>query len=128
MSTLKADTIQSTSGGAATLTKQSAAKAWLNLNGTGTIAARDSYNIASTTDVGTGQYTPSFTTSFGNANYVFQYTTVRISSGSYGLLPLIDVAITQATGSCRAEIQGSVVATYYEDASIYCMTYNGDLA
>jgi hypothetical protein len=28
MSTLKADTIQSTGGGAATLTKQSAAKAW----------------------------------------------------------------------------------------------------
>ena len=36
MSTLKADTIQSTSGGVATLTKQQAAKAWLNLNGTGT--------------------------------------------------------------------------------------------
>ena len=32
MSTLKADTIQSTSGGAATLTKQEAAKAWVNVN------------------------------------------------------------------------------------------------
>ena len=128
MSTLKADTIQSTSGGAATLTKQSAAKAWLNLNGTGTIAARDSYNIASTTDVGTGQYTPSFTTSFGNANYVFQYTSERRESGAYALIPVIDVSITQATGSCRAEIQGSANYAYYEDPAIYCMTYNGDLA
>ena len=32
MSTLKADTIQSTGGGAATLTKQSAAKAWVNFD------------------------------------------------------------------------------------------------
>ena len=46
MSTLKADTIQSTSGGAATLTKQSAAKAWVNFNGTGTIAVRESFNTS----------------------------------------------------------------------------------
>jgi len=69
MSTLKADTIQSTGGGAATLTKQHAAKAWINLNGTGTIAARDSFNLSSLTDNGTGLYTKSFTSSFGNANY-----------------------------------------------------------
>ena len=61
MSTLKADTIQSTSGGAATLTKQQAAKAWLNLNGTGTIAARDSFNFSSHTDGnGTGTYTSNY--------------------------------------------------------------------
>ena len=130
-SELRVNTLKDASGNnsvATSVVASGSAKAWLNLNGTGTIAARDSYNIASTTDVGTGQYTPSFTTSFGNANYVFQYSTVRISSGSYGLLPLIDVAITQATGSCRAEIQGSVVATYYEDPSVYCMSYDGDLA
>ena len=69
MSVLKADTIQSTGGGAATLTKQHAAKAWINLNGTGTIAARDSFNLSSLTDNGTGLYTKSFTSSFGNANY-----------------------------------------------------------
>ena len=52
MSTLKADTIQSTSGGAATLTKQQAAKVWVNFNGTGTIATRDSFNQSSSTDHG----------------------------------------------------------------------------
>ena len=70
MSTLKADTIQSTSGGAATLTKQSAAKGWINFNGTGTIAARDSFNHSSLTDNSTGDYTITHTSSMGNTNYV----------------------------------------------------------
>jgi hypothetical protein len=49
--------------------QQGLAKAWINLNGTGTIAARDSFNLSSLTDNGTGLYTKSFTSSFGNANY-----------------------------------------------------------
>ena len=75
MSTLKADTIQSTSGGAATLTKQSATKVWLNLNGTGTIATRDSFNVSGVVDNGTGNYTTSFTSSFDDANYSHAHTT-----------------------------------------------------
>ena len=70
MSTLKADTIQSTSGGAATLTKQSAAKAWTNINGSsGTPVAQDSFNNGSITDNAAGDYTLSFTSAFENANY-----------------------------------------------------------
>ena len=76
MSTLKADTIQSTGGGAATLTKQSAAKAWLNLNGTGTIAVRDSFNVSGVSDGGTGNYTTSFTSSFDDANYSHSHTNI----------------------------------------------------
>lgn len=70
MSTLKVTTISDTSGtGPVTLTKQSAAKAWVNFNGTGTIAARDSVNVASLTDNGTGDYTSNFTSSFSAVNY-----------------------------------------------------------
>ena len=68
MSTLKADTIQSTGGGAATLTKQSAAKAWLNLN-VETFGARDSFNVASTTDNGTGDSTMTFSSAMSNDDY-----------------------------------------------------------
>ena len=67
MSTLRADTIQSTGGGAATLTKQSAAKSNLNFNGTGTIAVRGSFNVSSITDRGTGQFTHTFTNSMSSA-------------------------------------------------------------
>ena len=69
MSTLKADTIQSTSGGAATLTKQQAAKIWINLNGTGTIATRDSFNVSSIADTNTGTYTINHASAMSNNDY-----------------------------------------------------------
>ncbi len=48
------------------------AKAWVNFNGTGTVAIRDSYNISSVTDNSTGNYTVNFTTAMPNANYCAQ--------------------------------------------------------
>jgi hypothetical protein len=45
------------------------AKAWVNFIGTGTIAARDSLNLSSLTDNGTGSYTVNFTSSFGATDY-----------------------------------------------------------
>ena len=42
---------------------------WANLNVTGTIALRDSLNVASITDDGTGDYDFTYTTAFGNVNY-----------------------------------------------------------
>jgi len=50
------------------------AKVWSNLNGTGTIAARDSFSITSYTDNGTGDYTHTFTNAMGNANYCWLLT------------------------------------------------------
>ena len=45
------------------------AKAWVNFNGTGTVAIRDSYNVSSITDLGTGYYTVNFSTVLSNTNY-----------------------------------------------------------
>jgi hypothetical protein len=45
------------------------AKAWVNFNGTGTVAIRDSFNVSSITDNGTGRYTVNFTIAMPNANY-----------------------------------------------------------
>ena len=45
------------------------AKAWVNFNGTGTVAIRDSHNVTSITDNGTGSYTINFTNALANANY-----------------------------------------------------------
>ena len=44
-------------------------KAWANLNGAGTIALRDSFNIASTLDNGTGNYDIVFTNNMSDSNY-----------------------------------------------------------
>jgi len=44
-------------------------KAWVNFNGTGTVAIRASYNVSSITDVGVGEYRVNLTTSMSDANY-----------------------------------------------------------
>ncbi len=51
-------------------------RAWVNFNGTGTVAIRASGNVTSITDNGTGDYTLNFTTAMTDANYAW--------SGSYG--------------------------------------------
>jgi uncharacterized protein (AIM24 family) len=44
-------------------------RAWVNFNGTGTVAIRASGNVSSITDNGTGDYTVNFTTSMVDVNY-----------------------------------------------------------
>ena len=44
-------------------------RAWVNFNGTGTIAIRGSGNVTSLTDVGTGTYNVNFTAALTDANY-----------------------------------------------------------
>ena len=48
---------------------EGSAKVWINFNGTGTIATRDSFNVTSITDGGTGLYTVTIANDMGNVNY-----------------------------------------------------------
>jgi len=54
-----------------TLTNQDTqlCKAWVNFNGTGTVAIRNSYNVSSITDRGTGSYTVNVTVPFSSADF-----------------------------------------------------------
>ena len=45
------------------------AKAWVNFNGTGTVAIRTSYNVSSITDDGTGKYDVNFSTAMSDNDY-----------------------------------------------------------
>ena len=45
------------------------AKAWVNFNGTGTVAINGSYNVSSITDDGTGDYDINFSTALADTNY-----------------------------------------------------------
>ena len=47
------------------------AKVWVNFNGTGTIATRDSLNVSSLTDEGTGQYDVSYTSATNASDYFY---------------------------------------------------------
>ena len=66
MSTIKVDTVQSTGGGAVTLTNQHAIKHHCTLNGY-SFAVLESFNNASATDNGNGDYTITNTNAFDNA-------------------------------------------------------------
>lgn len=76
MSTLKVNAIQNTSG-----VEQYLCKAWVNFNGTGTVAIRAAGNVSSITDNGTGDYTANFTNAMVDANYS---ATVSATGGQSG--------------------------------------------
>ena len=48
---------------------QFTARAWVNFNGTGTLSVRDSHNVSSVTDNGTGSYTVNIDNDMANINY-----------------------------------------------------------
>jgi hypothetical protein len=76
--------------------------AWVNFNGTGTVAIRASYNVSSITDNGTGDYTVNFTTAMADANYSFagmaQYDT---TGGGDRRIGVSRTASAIASGSAR---------------------------
>jgi len=72
-----ADVISAASGsGAGTI------EAWVNFNGTGTVSIRDSGNVSSITDNGTGLYTVNFATAMPDTDYAFSGAAWRNSTGS----------------------------------------------
>jgi len=78
-----------------------ACRAWVNFDGTGTVAIRASGNVSSITDYGTGTYTVNFATDMEDANYAATANwTTGSSSGRLGQHgPAIPV--TYAAGSLR---------------------------
>ena len=104
--------ITSITGNAATATKLSndtgsapsySCRAWVNFNGTGTVAIRASGNVSSITDNGTGDYTVNFTTAMQDTGYSAACSGRRSASG----------------------IDGVVVSDGYTTGSFTCKTSNG---
>ena len=104
------------------------AKAWVNFNGTGTIAARDSFNVASLTDDGTGQYRVNLTTALGNANFAVSVSAGTTTSGgsdfNYGTRDGGVARTTSMFSLAYFAFSGSAFA----DTANYDAALNGDLA
>jgi len=134
MSTLKADTIQSTGGGAATLTKQHAAKVWVNFDGSASGATvRDSFNVTSTDDDGTGDYGVNFTSAMSNNDYsaTGMATLSAFANNDVGLIgpSRNNAAESLATGSIQLDGQkSSNTDGNARDVSAALVTIHGDLA
>ena len=87
-------------------------RAWVNFNGTGTVAIRASFNVSSITDNGTGDYTVNFTTAMPDVNYSAVGCTGGNTAGVTVNAPYNGA--TAATGSIRI---GTSTAAAYADAS-----------
>ncbi len=73
MSTLRVNSLLNAAG-TDTPAIDGLAKAWVNFNGTGTVAIRAAFNVSSITDNAAGQYTVNFTTAMVDVNYCAQGT------------------------------------------------------
>ena len=57
-----------------------AARAWANIDGSGTVALRSSVNVASVTSPATGRYVVTFTKAMQDANYAIMATAGDVST------------------------------------------------
>jgi hypothetical protein len=57
-------------------------RAWVNFNGTGTVAIRGSGNVSSITDNGTGLYTVNFSTAMPDTNYSIGWSSTADADSS----------------------------------------------
>jgi hypothetical protein len=80
------------------------AKAWVNFNGSGTVAIRDSFNVSSITDNGTGYYTVNFTTAMPNANFATLLSTSSLGTATFGVFSNI-------TGTTTATVLPTTTTT-----------------
>jgi hypothetical protein len=91
--------------GGTTLLPEFQCRAWVNFNGTGTVAIRASGNVSSITDNGTGDYTVNFTTAMTDTNYAQLGSTQRNTSANATAVHITcnthSSATARSTGSVR---------------------------
>jgi hypothetical protein len=78
------------------------ARAWVNFNGTGTVAIRQSRNVSSITDNGTGDYTVNFATAMPDNEYSWSFASQNSNTGSVtfqNIFPLMLDGANQVTTS-----------------------------
>ncbi|MAV98188.1 MAG: hypothetical protein CML81_00075 [Rhodobiaceae bacterium] len=106
---------------------QGTAKAWVNLNGTGTIATRDSFNVSSLSDTATGEHEVTLSSAFSDTNYA----TSNASAGGSPLTSSNYNRVMESVGSATNKLDcityapnnGSIV-----DISHIQIIAHGDLA
>ena len=132
-SELRVNTLKDASGNnsiATSFVAGGSAKAWIHFNGTSTIAIVDSFNFASITDNGTGDYTNTFTSAMVNDDYLYGGSACIGSSGDYSRIftPRGDGSTTDAsTTAYRGFATQSWTANAEDNAAVFSLVH-GDLA
>ena len=85
-------------------------KAWVNFNGVGTVAIRDSFNVSSITDNGTGVYSVNFANAMNDANYSAVASLNYPSGGTDArVLPVSVSQLTIYTATAGSAVDPAVV-------------------
>ena len=100
------------------------AKAWVNFNGTGTIATRNSLNISSLSDAGTGDYDINISSAFTAADYSINAS--GYPSASWNQMLQLQTP-SNNTGSIFSVYSASTSGTL-NDTELVCADAHGDLA
>ena len=123
MSTLKVTNIQAT-GETASRAVSGVAAAWVHFQGTGTVAVRDSLNVTSITDLGSGLYSSNFTASLSGFYSVTGHAIADANfpsvTGTYGY--------SRNASSCSVNTTSSGGASGWSDISTVDAHIFGDLA
>jgi hypothetical protein len=125
-SELRVNTLKDASGNnsvAMEYVANGSAKAWVNFNGTGTIATRDSLNVSGLVDNGTGDYSITISSAMGNSNYAFIKSPSTTNTGSYDSYPLTGILTTTTAQIAQCRNAGANA-----DLNQVCLSINGDLA
>lgn len=106
-------------------------KAWIVINGTGTVAVRDSFNVSSTTDNAVGKYQSTLTNNMNNASYLSSgvacYGTIDANQYDLYISPRYSGGSTdnaRTTSVCR---YGAYDTAYLDVLHVGVVIY-GDLA
>ena len=96
-------------------------RAWVNFNGTGTVAIRASGNVSSITDNGTGDYTVNFTTALADANY--SGIALFGNGNTVSVAPVADIGAAPTTSTFRVlsylRSTGAALDVAYCNVSIF---------
>lgn len=84
-------------------------RAWVNFNGTGTVAIRAQFNVSSITDNGVGDYTVNFTTALADANYAaYMGGGSQIATGTRFFMEQHDSVLRSTTQLRVYSLQGNL--------------------
>lgn len=123
MSTLRTDTISNSAGSSSVPVNtviNGSAKAWVNFNGTGTVAIRDSFNVSSITDNGTGDYTVNFTSALPDADYSFSGAGRHVAGTTVPVIVQHD-SVNATTTAFRLQAFNGNAAV--RDTSVVCINF-----
>ena len=124
--TVGTNAVATSDGGAVTTSiVQGLIKCFMDLNGTGTIALRDSFNISSVADNGTGLYTVTIANDFSSINYGYAGTAESSTDGQNGRI-VTSVSTQSLAGSTK--LRGQQLDFTGQDLPHIRVGWWGDLA